>query len=60
MLLVAIIGGATRPVYAAEEMTYEKYEADYYINYSSYEYYMSEAFTLHIWHKWRKQRECRI
>lgn len=58
ILMVAVIGGTARPAQAAEEeMTYEKYKADYYINYSPYEYYMSDAFTLPYQTQVEKNRE---
>lgn len=47
MLLGVMLGNVIYTTWASEEeMTYEQYKADYYINYSPYQYYMSEDFSL--------------
>ncbi len=56
--MIAIISGIVHPVRAAEEdMTYEMYKANYYIDYSPYEYYMSDEFTLPYRTQVEKNRE---
>ena len=57
-VMIAIISGIVRPGSSGRRRDdLRKYKADYYINYSPYEYYMSDAFTLPYRTQVEKNRE---